>query len=143
MGEGVQFEVLEVEEKSIKLDLNLMMYESGEVMVGVLHYAKELFAAGSMKRLVEQVKTVVEGMVEGVEGKVREISLLSEREREQVMKEWRGEEKRYEEARSVVEWFEGEAEIRKDAVALVYEEEQISYEELNRRSNRLAHHLKN
>jgi amino acid adenylation domain-containing protein len=73
---------------------------------------------------------------------VSELPLVSEEEREQLLVEWNWREVEYESEGSLAERFEQVAAERAVAVGLVYEEEEVSYGELNRRSNQLAHYLR-
>src|SRR6185369_6377279 len=74
--------------------------------------------------------------------RVMELGMMSEEEREEVIVEWNQTAAEYPGERCVHELFEEQVEERGDAVAVVYEGEQVSYEELNRRGNQLAHYLR-
>src|SRR5713226_1017893 len=68
------------------------------------------------------------------------LNLLSNSRRHQILEEWN--ETRHEvEGGSVPELFEAQVERTPEAVAVVYEEEELSYRELNERANQLAHYL--
>ena len=73
---------------------------------------------------------------------VDRLPLLGEAERRQVLEEWNETEAEYPKEKCVHELFEEQVEKTPEAVAVVYEDEQLSYGELNRRANQLAHHLR-
>ena len=70
------------------------------------------------------------------------VPMLPAGEREQVLYEWNDTDAGYPADRCVHELFEEQVERTPDAVAVVFEDEQLSYGELNRRSNQLAHYLR-
>src|SRR4029077_5254188 len=69
-------------------------------------------------------------------------SLLSDRERQQVLYGWNATAAEYPRDKCVHELFEEQVEKSPEAVALVFEGEELNYAELNRKSNRLAHYLR-
>src|SRR5262249_31108350 len=69
------------------------------------------------------------------------MSLLSEGERRQLLMEGKGAAERYPEA-TVIELIEHQAANRPGAIAVVYDKQSLSYRELNRRANQLAHYLR-
>ena len=90
------------------------------------------------------MRTALEGLVEALESEpekaVRAIEVMPEAERRQVLVEWNATEADYPREKCVHELFEEQAEMSPEAVALVYEDQSLTYGELNARANRLAHH---
>ena len=80
-------------------------------------------------------------MVADPEGRIDELEMLSDDERRQVIEEWNRTEEIYAK-KNVVELFEEQVEKSREAVAVIFGEEQLSYAELNGRANQLAHHLR-
>ena len=70
------------------------------------------------------------------------LPMLSETERHQVLYEWNATEREYPRDKCVHELFEEQVAKTPEAVAVVYEEAELSYGELNARANRLAHYLR-
>src|SRR6266446_9413798 len=70
-----------------------------------------------------------------------ELPLLSESERHQLLVEWNDTRSDYPAQSSVQALFEEQAEATADATALLFGEETITYAELNRRANQMAHYL--
>jgi non-ribosomal peptide synthetase component F len=68
--------------------------------------------------------------------------MMSEQERRKVIVDWNRTAAEYPRDRCAHELFERQVDLTPDAVAVVYEEEQLTYDGLNRRSNQLAHHLR-
>src|SRR5262249_38891939 len=70
------------------------------------------------------------------------LSLLSDQERVQIVGEWNQIGRLYSEHRRIEEYFERQVESRPEAVAVIYEDQQLSYREVNARANRLAHYMR-
>src|SRR4051794_33593185 len=98
------------------------------------------------ERVCELMHTALERLIEALErapGRaLRSLQVLPERERQRVLVEWNASRVEYARHECVHELFEAQAERTPEAVAVVYEASQLSYGELNRRANRVAHYLR-
>src|SRR3981081_2455196 len=83
---------------------------------------------------------LLSGVVAAPESRISELPLLSEEERRQLLVEWNDTAVPIPEA-TLPELFEQQVERSPEVVALVFEDTSLTYAELNRRANRLAHHL--
>ncbi|WP_411104336.1 condensation domain-containing protein, partial [Streptomyces sp. cmx-4-9] len=92
--------------------------------------------AGHQDRFVR----FVEAVLEDLELPLSRVELLGEAERRQVLEEWTGSRADIGEG-TLAELFEEQARLRPDARAVVFEDQEVTYAELDRRANRLAHHL--
>src|SRR5205807_8520406 len=89
-----------------------------------------------------QLEVLLRGMVSAPERPLRELPLLSEGERRQLLEEWNRTEREYPRESCVHELFEEQAERRPEAVAVVCGEQRLTYAELSRRSEELASQLR-
>src|SRR5712691_1911230 len=141
--QGLRIRALALETGTAKFDLTMYLTETEGRLEGLLEYNTDLFEGATMERLAGHYQKVLEGMVGDVEQRVGELPLLTEGEREQVVEGWNRTEVEYEkEYGSVQSWFEAQVERTPQAVALVYEGQELSYEELNGRANQLARYLR-
>ena len=124
-----------------KFDLTLSLQEAGGKIVGGIEYATSLFERSTIERYAGYLRTLLAGMVDE-EGLVGRLDLLSEREREQVLYEWNETGAEYGDEKCIQEVFEEQAKKNPEALAVVYGEECLTYEELNRRANRLGRYLR-
>src|SRR5215210_6665695 len=92
--------------------------------------------------MLGHLHTLLRGLVEDPDQRLSELPLLSEAERHQLLVEWNDTRAEYPRDRCVHELFEEQVERAPDTVAVVFEEQQLTYRELNRRANQLAHHLR-
>ncbi|HEX2092176.1 MAG TPA: amino acid adenylation domain-containing protein, partial [Longimicrobiaceae bacterium] len=128
--------------ETAKTDLGLSLSEVDGRIVGGLVYATSLFERATADRYLGYLRRVLEGMAAGPERRITALEMLPEEERRQVVETWNATEAPYPADRCIHELFEAQVERTPDAVALVFEDEALSYAELNRRANRLAHHLR-
>src|SRR5437868_7459381 len=105
-------------------------------------YDRGRYESGNAERLLRHLERVLEGMVEKEDGLVREVELISKAEREEMLVGWNQTGADYRRDRCVHELIEQQVEFTPDAVAIVYEDEQLTYKQLNSRANRVAHSLR-
>jgi amino acid adenylation domain-containing protein len=113
---------------------------SGSFQVDI-DYHCDVFEEVERERLYGYWIRVVDAFIENPEGRLSEVSLLSAEEREHLIEGVNGTKRRAAAGEWVLEGVERQARERAEAVAVVYEDQHLSYGELNLRANRLAHHL--
>src|SRR6266850_695797 len=107
---------------------------------GVLEYSTDLFDRETVGALSERLVRVLEAVVADADRPIGAIELLSAEERHRVLVEWSDTVHRVEQT-TLPELIEAQVERTPEAAAVVFEGEELSYAELNRRANRLAHSL--
>jgi amino acid adenylation domain-containing protein len=90
-----------------------------------------------MQRALEQITTA---LAERLDRPLCELDLLDNTERQQFL-EWGVNPAHYADTQPVHRLFEEQVRIQPDAIALLFDEQSLTYAELNRRANQLAHHL--
>ncbi|HEX9939022.1 MAG TPA: amino acid adenylation domain-containing protein, partial [Longimicrobium sp.] len=125
-----------------KSDLSLILGEAGGRIVGGMTYATALFEQATVERHLAYLRRVLEAFVADDLQRVDALPLLPEAERRQVMEEWSRREAAVPPEQCIHELFEAQAARTPGAVALVWENGEVTYGELNARANRLAHHLR-
>ena len=125
-----------------KFDLKLSLWNAGERIVGGLEYAAALFERATVERYVGYLRAMLEGMVAEETQAIDRLPMLSEVERRQLLYEWNATQAEYPQEKLAHEFFEEQAGRTPEAVAVVFEDATLSYGELNRRANQLAHYLR-
>ncbi|HEU0253085.1 MAG TPA: amino acid adenylation domain-containing protein, partial [Pyrinomonadaceae bacterium] len=138
---NLTLQLMEAHSGTAKFDLTLSIVEVGQELQGSLEYSTDLFEPATIKRMVEHFTTLLEGIAAAPEQRISELPLLSVVEREQLLLDWNETDREFERARCLHEGFEAQVEKTPDAIAVVFEQEQLSYRELNSRANQLAHYL--
>jgi len=138
----VRVQPLEVEGGTAKFDVSLSMEEMGDRLLARLRYNSDLFDGGTIERMLGHYRTLLEGVVADPDEEVGKLPLLTEGEWRQIVVQWNDTDRGYPSERCVHELFEEQAEQRPDAVAVVCEDQQLTYGELDARANQLANHLR-
>ncbi|HEU4556305.1 MAG TPA: non-ribosomal peptide synthase/polyketide synthase [Longimicrobium sp.] len=129
-------------EAGAKFDLSLDLSEQDGRIVGALTYATALFDRATVERHVGYLRRMLEEMAADERQPVERLALMPADERSRVVEEWNRTDEEYPADRCIHELFEAQAERTPGAVAVVFAGEELTYAELNRRANRLAHHLR-
>ncbi|WP_145052124.1 non-ribosomal peptide synthetase [Paenibacillus xylanexedens] len=123
-------------------DLSLIMEESGEGISGELIYNTGLFDQQSIQRMVGHLHILLEGISSAPEQVISQLPLLSKEEENLLLVEWNQTERDYSLEQCVHELFEMHAASAPDQLAVAYLNDQLSYGEMNRKANQLAHELR-
>src|SRR4029453_11572181 len=118
------------------------MRHTEQGLTGTLEYATDLFDHTTISRMLGHFQTLLEGIVAHPEYRLTDLPLLTEAERHQILAEWNDTTADYPQNTCLHELFETWAEQTPDAVAVVCNEQQLTYSALNRRANQLAHYLR-
>ncbi|HJR08608.1 MAG TPA: non-ribosomal peptide synthase/polyketide synthase [Pyrinomonadaceae bacterium] len=132
----------DVEGQTAKFDLSLSMIERPDGLVASLEYNTDLFEAATIRRMLEHYRTLLEGIVAAPERRISALPMLGEAEQRQLLSEWNPAFESDAPAACLHHLFEAQAKRRPDRIALVFEDQQLTYGELNRRANKLAHYLR-
>ncbi|HZF30666.1 MAG TPA: amino acid adenylation domain-containing protein, partial [Gammaproteobacteria bacterium] len=127
--------------RQVKFDLELTLAEWNGTIAGGLSYATALFDAATIERHRGYLVALLRAMVADDRQPVMRIELLAPEERTLLLTEWNRTETPYPAQLCVHELFEAQVARAPEAIALVHEEQTLSYGELNARANRLARHL--
>jgi amino acid adenylation domain-containing protein/natural product biosynthesis luciferase-like monooxygenase protein len=138
---GLTLRLMELDSGTAKFDFTLTLSETPEGLRGALEYRTDLYEDATAARMVEHLRTLLEDAVAHPERRLSELSFLAEAERRQVLVEWNDTAAGPARAACVHTLVAAQAARTPDAVAVVFEEERLSYAELERRANQLAHHL--
>ena len=123
------------------MELLVEVIERGGRLSCVVTYATDLFDGGTIQRLLGHYVNVLEGVAADPERPIVRVPLLSAAERHRLLVDWGAPTAPYPEC-TLQALFEAQARLTPEAVAVHWEDERIGYAELNRRANRLAHHLR-
>ena len=135
---GVSVSGIGVENATAKFDLTLSMADTAEGIVAVMVYNTDLYEASSIERMLRHLERLIASGVAEPERRISELSMLSEQEERLLLLDWNDTEEVYADEKCMHELFEDQAARTPDAVAISSHDGSITYDELNRRSNRLA-----
>ncbi|NER30313.1 MAG: AMP-binding protein, partial [Symploca sp. SIO1C4] len=138
---GLTASPLQVESQTAKFDLTLAIENRSDGLVGVWEYSTDLFDASTIERMTGHWITLLEGIVSNPQQPISQLPLLTEVEQQKLLIEWNDTQVDYPQNQCIHQLFEEQVEKTPKAVAVVFEDEQLTYYELNCRANQLAHYL--
>ena len=124
-----------------RFDLELQIVDDLEGLSAWIDYSTDLFDTSTIVRFLAHYQVILEGVVADPEARLSALPLLTEAERHQLLVEFNDTETEYPKDKCVHQLFEAQVEQNPDAVAVVFEDQSLTYGELNARANQLAHHL--
>lgn len=139
---GLEVQTQDLERGSAKYDLTLAMVDGQETLYGVIEYCTDLFEHTSIERMVEHFRALLQAMLTDLDQSSVRVSMLTATERESILHAWNDTVQPYADHTCLAMLFEEQVARSPRDIALIYEEEQLTYAELNSRANQLAHHLR-
>jgi amino acid adenylation domain-containing protein len=133
---------LDVDTGTSKFDLYLELDDRPQGIIGRFVYQTDLFEAATIARMAGHYRTLLEALADDPGRPLGALPLLSEGERRELLAFGSGRRATYPAAATVHEVFERRAADAPDAVALIFDDQRLTYGELNRRANRLARRLR-
>ncbi|UQZ55909.1 non-ribosomal peptide synthetase [Bacillus subtilis] len=131
---------------SAKFDLTLEISEdrladgTPNGMEGLLEYSTDLFKRETAQALADRLMRLLEAAESDPDEQIGNLDILAPEERSSMVTDWQSVSEKIPPA-CLPEQFEKQAALRPDAIAVVYENQELSYAELNERANRLARML--
>ncbi|MGZ6503233.1 MAG: non-ribosomal peptide synthetase, partial [Tumebacillaceae bacterium] len=138
---GLTFSHIANESSTAKFDITLTVSDAGDEIVGVWEYRTGLFDRTTIERMHRHLEHLVQDIVNHPDRTLSELQLLTEEERHQIVFDWNDTTVEYPQDVCLHQLFEQQVERTPDAVAVVFEEQELTYRELNEQANRLAHYL--
>jgi amino acid adenylation domain-containing protein/FkbM family methyltransferase len=138
---GLDIELLGIESRTAKFDLTLSMQETAQGLSGVFTYNADLFDANMIGRIAGHFSALLDSVSANPGRHLSQLPLMTEEERDELLFDWNETGSQYAKDKCVHQIFEEQSYKLPEAVALIYEDEQLTYEELNRRANQVAHYL--
>jgi amino acid adenylation domain-containing protein len=133
--------LFEVDSPTEQFDLSVELAVKENGLEATFSYSLDLFDASTIRRMMEHFKILLESAAEpGI--KIASMPLISDAERHQLLVEWNEIEVGCRPVQCVHQLFEEQAERTPNNIALAYNDQGLTYKELNQRANRLAHHLR-
>ena len=139
---GLKVAPIAVDCGAAQYDLSLTMTRTEAGLDGALQYDSDLFDAATIDRMIGHFKVLLGAATADPDCRLSALPLLSEPEKQQLLGEWNATRTEYPRQQTVHALFEEWAAATPDAVAVLFEDRKLTYRELNRLANRLAHALR-
>lgn len=137
----LEVEMCEVPSSTAKFDLALNLREDGAGLRGSLIYRSDLFEPATLSRWMAHFETLVRAVVADPERRINEIPLLSEAERRELLRSTNPGPTPYPDDQGIHQLFEAQVARTPEAIAVIFGESAVSYADLDRQADRVAHAL--
>ena len=138
---GLDLRPVDVESGTAVTDLALLL-DTGERLRGVLEYNADRFDRATVRRMLEHLRILLEGVVADPDRRLSELPLMTPDERHRVVVEWNHTAVEFGASQCLHELVAAQVQSTPHAVAVASANVSLTYAALERRSNRLAHHLR-
>ncbi len=139
---NLQFSTYEIKSRTAKIDLTCQAIERNGCLDFTLEYDTKLFKKETVERLRRHVENVLNIIVEQPQIKLADIEFVSEEEKRQILVDFNNTKRSYPKDKTIQKLFEEQVEKNPDHIAVILEERQLTYQELNNKANQLARNLR-
>jgi amino acid adenylation domain-containing protein len=124
-----------------RFKFKLCCVERNDSLLTEFHFDSNLFRMEDIKRLAGEFHTLLRNVINDPEAMIGDLEILSDSERHQILVDFNNTKADYPERRCIHQLFEEQVNCVPDNIAVVFEDQQLTYAKLNCRANQLAHHL--
>ena len=139
---GLQTEIIALPQQTTRFDLLLDVREQSGQLTASAVYSTDLFEDSTIERMLDHYQTLLEAIVAGPHTRIDELAVMSDAERRKVLEEWNQTQADYPRGVPVHELIARQARRTPDASAVVCGEWSLTYGQLDRASNQMAHYLR-
>jgi amino acid adenylation domain-containing protein len=137
---GLDIQYLEQSLPFAKFDLTLHFSERGNQLHSIWEYATDLFAAETIQRMAGHFEVLLEAIIQNSQQPIHQLPLITTAEIQQ-LQVWNQTDINYPKNQTLVSLFEQQVAKTPDSIAVIFEDQSLSYQELNQKANQLAHYL--
>ena len=138
---GVTFSIDRLHACIERFEVRLSCVQSVEGLGCELHYDASLYRENDIRRLARQYRTLLDSVMDNPEARITALEMLGDVERRELLIEFNDTKAAYPLDKCLHQLFELQAAHTPDSVAVIFEEQQLTYGGLNEQANQLAHHL--
>ena len=138
---GLSLRSMPVEQTMVRYELMLTVQETTQGLLTVLEYNRDLFESATILRMAQQWQRLLEGIVAHPQLPLSRFSLLTPEEQKQILLDWNATRIDYPQDQFLHHLFEEQVAQTPDAIAVISEGSQLTYQELDMRADQLARHL--
>ncbi|MEP0858569.1 amino acid adenylation domain-containing protein [Trichocoleus sp. DQ-U1] len=126
-----------------RFKVKLSCVRRDESLSAKFDYDAGIIGIEAIQALAEQFHSLVESAANSPETAIGQLNILSDRSRHELLVEFNNTQTDYHQSKCIHQLFEEQVERTPDNIAVVFENQQLTYRELNDRANKIAHHLQN
>jgi amino acid adenylation domain-containing protein len=140
--EGIMVYEYDTDLNISKFDVSFTFVEIDKSIVVTIDYNTDLFTKSRIERLEEHYKNLIQALITNPECSLNKLNYLSDKESNQLLVDFNETISDYPHDKTIHQLFEEQVKKTPDAVAVEFENKQLTYSELNGKANQLAHYLR-
>ena len=138
--DNTETQIVEINNNISKFNLSLEIKPKTHTIN--IEYCTDLFKKDTIERLFEHYMNTIECIMQDKNVPIKDIEIISEIEKNKILYEFNNTKMDYPKDKTIAELIETQANKTPNTVAIVFEEKQLTYKELNEKANQLARYLR-
>ncbi|MEO0835372.1 MAG: amino acid adenylation domain-containing protein, partial [Cyanobacteria bacterium J06642_3] len=140
--EQVAFSLLKQSSFIEKFKLKLTGIRRHNSLLLEINYPQDYFSPGTITSIAQQFQTLLEDTVHNPETRIDRLTILPVGDRQKIFQEFNQTEADYPQNKCIQQLFETQVQKTPNDIAIIFEEQQLTYAQLNSKANQLAHYLR-
>ena len=125
-----------------KFDLSIEAVPQNDTIALTFEYATSLFTEDFIKNMSNHYLNIINNVLSNLDIKLKNIDILSQEEKNKILYEFNNTSAEYPKNKTITDLFEEQVEKTPDKIAVVFEDQKLTYKELNKKANSLAYYLR-
>ncbi|MDF2865617.1 MAG: non-ribosomal peptide synthetase [Clostridia bacterium] len=139
--ENTKLEIDEIKTNTSKFDLTFEVYPTDKKIDLNLEYDTNLYKDETIERFSMHVLNALEFITKNKEANIRDVEIISEEEKEFILNSFNNTHTNYPKDKTIIQLFEEQVDLTPNEIAVVCENNSLTYIDLNEKANQLAHYL--
>ncbi|CAC5343228.1 MULTISPECIES: non-ribosomal peptide synthetase [Planktothrix] len=127
--------------RTAQFDLTWSFFEDGNNLRLAIEYEPDLFRPETIARMGGHFLQIIQTVIENPNIQLSQINLLTPEERDQLLIDWNNTQAEYPQDKCLHQLFEEQVKLNPNAIAVIFEDQKLTYQQLNKQANQLAHYL--
>lgn len=128
--------------KTSKFDLAFVFQTSGDHLHLTVEYSTNLFKTDRIERMVQHLETLINSLAKQSQQNISQLNILPVAEKQLIVADFNNAVADYPQDKTIIDLFEEQVEKNGDATAVIFENNQLTYNELNQKANQVGHYLR-
>ena len=128
--------------KTSKLDISLEVFPKENSIELCFEYWTELFDAKFINRFAKHYCNILQEIAKDPESKIKDIMMLDKKEKNKILNDFNNTSVEYDKQVPIIKYFEKMAERKPEEIAICFEDQKMTYKELNEKANSIAYLLR-
>lgn len=140
--DNLDITLFETESSISKFDMTFTFTENSHGLFGEIEYNTDIYSTDRIERMIGHIKTLVSSILNNPGSKISELEILPEGEKNLLLNVFNDTNTDYPKDKTIIDLFEAQVDKTPDNIAVVFEDIELTYRELNEKSNIVGHYLR-